>query len=1331
MPDEDVATIRAELLAAYETIQQQQRSLEKIVLERLEPIAVVGTGLRFPGGNDTLDGFEEFLRAGGSGIRPLPRERWDVADRDVEGLIGTVAGGFLDRVDEFDAQFFNIPPKTAPFVDPQQRLLLETAWEALENANIDPTALRHGNGAVYVGASPLDFALGLGTLGVDQLDGAMATGSGAYSLSGRLSYFLGWRGPSLTADTACASSLTALHLAVEGLRRHESDIALCGAVNALHDPRSFIILSKGRMLSPDGRCKAFDDAADGYARAEGCGVLVLKRLSDAWQDGDTVLAIVRGTAIGQDGESAGLTAPNGVAQEAVMRTALANSRLEPADIQYVEAHGTGTPLGDPIEMSSIHGVFGGTRSHDDRLTVGSLKSNIGHMEPAAGVGAVMKVILQLRAGVFFPSLIDAPSGRIPWHDYSVTVPTEVRPWDAPVRRATVNGFGVTGAIGVAVLEEAPQPPAPEAPPRELPRDTGHVFTLSAKSETALRRQIERYREFVVAHPDLDLADFCFTANAGRAHFRHRVAGEVRSHAELTALLDRAAAVPGVRPRESFRRTAFLFTGSGSQHVGMGEVLYERYPAFRARVDECDALFRPHLGRSIAELMFGRAPDAGDVIAETRFAHAALFTLEYSLAALWRSWRVEPAVLIGHSVGEVVAATVAGVFSLADGVAFLATRARLIESVANAGGMAAVTAPVEEVAPLLRRWPDLAVAAVNAPRQCVVSGGADSLAAAVEALRERGTAVKPLRVSSAFHSPLVAAASDELREFLAGVEFHEPELTVVSNATGAPAAVDEITTPEYWVRHVNDTVHFAAGVAAIAERGRHVMLEIGPAGVLTALARQCVPEDDHRWLASLSPRDTDARTIRETLAQLYVAGVDVAWAAVHEGRQRRRVALPTYAFDRRRYGLPRRSAEAFATGHPLLGSAVPTGAPAREFTSRISAARPAYLGDHRVGGKPFLPAAAHVEVLLALADELHGDTGRPVEDLRFHEAVFLDERPTGLRTRATPRADGTWRVDVHSQDDSGERRCASAVLGAPDAPALTDTGRELLRRLDELGAPDQVLSAEDVRAAYLRAGLDYGPEFTRAREVRRHGADLAVCELSGEGLSTAEHLPPPLVDGVTHGLAAFADDGENYVATGIRRVRVFKKPRARLLRAVLRFTRPERGPAFTLDAVLLEDGTPVLELSGMAFVRLSRAPSEPAAATRDGNGGNGNGDGRTGNSTGRGTGNSTGTGTGNSTGTGTHEVAGAPVADVIRRTLADLLSMDEADGVDGDTTFLELGVDSLVVVDLKDRLQSRLGLTLPLSAVLERPTVDQLATFLDRQLAGDPVGSRTGGDDDRG
>ncbi|MDQ2587872.1 type I polyketide synthase [Saccharothrix yanglingensis] len=1312
MPDEDVATIRAELLAAYETIQQQQRSLEKIVLERLEPIAVVGTGLRFPGGNDTLDGFEEFLRAGGSGIGPLPRERWDVADQDVEGRIGTVAGGFLDRVDEFDAQFFNIPPKSAPYVDPQQRLLLETAWEALENANIDPTALRHGNGAVYVGASPLDFALGLGTLGADQLDGAMATGLGAYSLSGRLSYFLGWRGPSLTADTACASSLTALHLAVEGLRRHESDIALCGAVNALHDPRSFIILSKGRMLSPDGRCKSFDDAADGYARAEGCGVLVLKRLSDAWQDGDTVLAIVRGTAIGQDGESAGLTAPNGVAQEAVMRTALANSRLEPADIQYVEAHGTGTPLGDPIEMGSIHGVFGGSRSHDDRLTVGSLKSNIGHMEPAAGVGAVIKVILQLRAGVFYPSLIDAPSGRIPWHDYSVTVPTECRPWEAPVRRATVNGFGVTGAIGVAVLEEAPQPPAPEVPPRDLPRDAGHVFTLSAKSETALRRQIERYRRFVAEHPDLDLADLCHTANTGRAHFRHRVAGEVRTHAELTALLDREAANPGVRPRGSFRRVAFLFTGSGSQHVGMGEVLYERYPGFRARVDECDALFRPHLGRSITDLMFGRAPDAADVIAETRFAHAALFTLEYALAGLWRSWRVEPAVLIGHSVGEVVAATVAGVFSLADGVAFLATRARLIESVAGAGGMAAVAAPVDEVAPLLERWPDLAVAAVNAPDQCVVSGGADSLAAVVEVLRERGAVVKPLRVSSAFHSPLVAGVSDELREFLEGVEFHEPELTVISNETGAPASADEITTPGYWVRHVNDTVRFAAGVAAIAERGRHVMLEVGPAGVLTALARQCVPEDDHRWLASLSPRDADARTIRETLAHLYVAGVDVAWAAVHEGRQRQRVALPTYAFDRRRYGLPRRAADLDAAGHPLLGRAVPAEAPAREFASRISARRPAYLADHRVGGKAFLPAAAHVEVLLALADELHGDAGRPIEDVRFHEAVFLTDRPTGLRTRATPGADGRWRVDVHSRHDGepGERRCASAVLGAPDVPALTDTGRELLRRLDDLGEPDQVLGADEVRAAYARAGLDYGPEFSRARAVRRHGADLAVCELSGEGLSTAEHLPPPLMDGVTHGLAAFVDDGESYVATGIARVRVFKKPRARLLRSVLRITRPERGPAFTLDAVLLEDGTPVLELSGMAFVRLSRAPSAPAAGpAAAGDAANGNGNGANGNG----------------------QVPPTPVADVIRRTLADLLSMDEADGVDGDTTFLELGVDSLVVVDLKDRLQSRLGLTLPLSAVLERPTVDQLATFLDHQLAGDPVGSRTGGDDDRG
>ncbi|MFF5707370.1 type I polyketide synthase [Streptomyces sp. NPDC012794] len=1322
--------VRERLEAAEETVRRQEKELGRFLSERHEPIAVVGIGMRLPGGNNSIDELEAFLREGRSGIGPLPRDRWvpEVAD----GSITAVAGGFLDRIDEFDAQFFNIPPKDAPFIDPAQRLLMETVWQALEDAGIDPAGLRHGDGGVYVGASPLDFALELEGLSDEQLDGSLTTGLGAYSLSGRLSYFLGWRGPSLTTDTACAASLTALHLAVEGLRRRECGIALCAGVNTLHSPRSYVILSHAQMLAPDGHCKTFDESADGYARAEGCGALVLKRLSDALADGDRVLALVRGTAIGQDGESAGLSAPNGTAQEAVMRAALADARLEPGDIQYVEAHGTGTPLGDPIEMGSVNGVFGASRDKGDPLVIGSLKANIGHMEPAAGLGAVIKVITQMRAGAFFPHVWRNLSGRIPWETYPIEVAAEEREWKAPVRRATVNGFGVAGAIAVAVLEEPPaaeaegavveEPPAagaaaPAAPERE---ERGHVFTLSAKSRPALRLQAERYARFLAGHPDTGLADLCRTRATGRSHFRHRVAAAVASTGELAAHLERWSAPPsGEDKPDAFRKTAFLFTGSGSQYVGMGRALYGRHRVFTRYVDKCDALFAPLLGRSVAAVMFGEAPDAEETLARTSFTHAALFTLEYALARLWLSWGVRPSVLIGHSVGEIVAATVAGLFTLADGVAFLAARSRLIESVRAPGSMAAVSAPVEEVRPLLEKWPGLAVAAVNAPQQCVVSGAAGALARAVEELRAAGRTVTELHVNAAFHSPLMAEVSEPLAEVLRGIAFHEPRLPVVSNLTGRIADPRELATPGYWVRHVNETVEFAAGVRTIAERGRHVFLEVGPSSALTSLARRGVPQEQHRWLSSLRAKDTSGAALDAALAGAYAAGLNIDWAAVHAGGPGRRIALPGYAFDRRGYRLPARPAGRGAAdgGHPLLGRETGRGGPGREFRARISAAQPAYLADHTIGGQAFLPASAYLELLLAVQDEVHGDTGRAVEDVRFHEALFLSDRPVLLLTRVLPAPDGRLAVEVSSRapDEPGaaERIHATASVAADADYAgsgLAGPGRTLLALAGALAddEPSRVLDGEEVRAAYAGAGLEYGPQFLRARRVAAYGPDFAVTELSGRDLSRAELLPPPLLDGATHGLAALADDGHRYVATSVGRLRAFKKPRGEVLRSAARVTRAEdagaAGPAFTLDVLLLEeDGRPVMELSGMGFSRLPDRPVEAAAAER----------------TARAAASAAPVDVEVLAAAAPGERRSALVA-LVRATVAALLAIDDPEYVDTRAGFLELGVDSLTAIVLKNRLQTRLGIPLVSSVVFDHPSVEELAEQLSVRLAAGPV-----------
>ncbi|MFD8985672.1 type I polyketide synthase, partial [Streptomyces sp. NPDC059564] len=1296
-----VREIKERLEAAEETVGRQNRALGQFLLEKHEPIAVVGVGMRLPGGNHSISDLDSFLRDGRSGIVPLPRDRWvpEVADGDITAA----AGGFLDRIDEFDAQFFNIPPKQAPFIDPGQRLLMETVWEALEDAGIDPAGLRHGDGGVYVGASPLDFALELEGLSDEQLDGSLTTGLGGYSMSGRLSYFLGWRGPSLTTDTACAASLTALHLAVEGLRRRECGIALCAAVNALHNPRSFVILSHGQMLAPDGHCKTFDESADGYARAEGCGALVLKRLSDALVDGDRILALVRGTAIGQDGESAGLSAPNGTAQEAVMRAALANARLEPGDIQYVEAHGTGTPLGDPIELGSVNGVFGASHDRENPLTIGSLKANIGHMEPAAGLGGVIKVITQMRAKTFFPHVWRNLSGRIPWDTYPIEVAKDERPWDAPVRRATVNGFGVAGAIAVAVLEE---PPAPDTGARALGSDTtaragaaghaapaadddaagpdGQVFTLSAKSRPALRLQAERHARFLAAHPDTSLADLCRTRATDRSHFRFRAAAAVASTAGLAAHLERWSAPPrGEEKPDAFRKVAFLFTGSGSQYVGMGRALYGRHAVFTRCVDECDALFAPLLGRSVSAVMFGDVPDAEETLARTSFTHAALFTLEYALARLWLSWGVRPSVLIGHSVGEIVAATVAGLFSLADGVAFLAARSRLIESVSVPGSMAAVAAPADEVRPPLAKWPDLAVAAVNAPEQCVISGGERSLAEAVEELRGRGWTVTPLHVSAAFHSPLMAEVSEPLAEVLRGISFQEPRLPLVSNLTGRIADPRELATPAYWVRHVNETVEFAAGVRTIAERGRHVFLEVGPSTALTSLARRSLPQDQHRWLSCLRRKDATAAPLDAALAGAYTAGLNIAWGEVHAGGPGRRIALPPYAFDRRGYRLPARPAARGGSAeglHPLLGREGEVTGGIREFTARISAGAPAYLADHTIGGQAFLPATAYLEVLLAVQDEVHGDTGRAVQDVRFHEALFLSDRPVLLVTRVRTAPDGALSVEISSRavaenaGDGVERLHATASVAAapaPDGGGPSPDGQGLLGLLGAAATvrPSRVMDAGQVRAAYAEAGLEYGPQFLRARSVTAYGPNFAVTELSGGDVSRAELLPPPLLDGATHALAALTDDGRRYVATSVGRLRVFKKPRGEALRSAARVTRaadPEAsgaggGPAFTLDLVLLEDGPdgagrPVAELTGMGFTRLPDRPVEASDTVRAAEA---------------------------AAAAGPLDVAALAAAEpaerqaalvsLVRATVAALLAIDDPEYVDTRASFLELGL----------------------------------------------------------
>ena len=1215
--------------------------LAELLLEKYEPIAVVGIGLRFPGGNTTPEGFAAFLRAGSSGLGPLPADRWDPDaytsdDPAAKGVIRCAAGGFLDGVDRFDARFFNISPKEADFVDPQQRLALEVAWEALEDAGIDPTPLRHGDGGVYVAVSNMDYAAEMSALPPEVLNSYIGTGMAHSAVSGRLSYFLGWRGPSITVDTACSASLVAVHLAVQALRRGECSIALCGGVNTIHSPRGHILATQSSMLAPDGRCKTFDDSADGYCRSEGGGMLVLKRVSDALRCGDRIYALVRGSAVRQDGESSALMAPSGVAQQELIRAALDNALLEPQDISYVEAHGTGTSLGDPIEISALSAVFGASHSQEQPITVGSLKTNLGHMEAAAGIGGLIKTVLQLRDAQIYPHLnLTTPSRHIPWDTAPVTVPVTGSPWTAPVRRALVDSFGFAGTIASVVLEQPPpvQEEKPPAGPGSESDDPVHVFCLSARTDTALSQQAERYREHVDGNPQATVSELCLTSNVGRAHFAERAAGIVRDRADIEMLLDRVARR---RPRDSRdaapAKVAFLFSGGGSQYPGMGAPLYARFPALREHLDACDALFAEHFDRSIRDLVLGRSAASDDIHLIT-YMQPALFALEYAVAQQWLAWGVRPDVMIGHSIGEIAAATVGGLFSLPDAVKLMAARARLMADTLP-GAMAAVELPEQQLADYLADRRELSLAAVNGPAQCVLSGAREALEDVLRALEARGVRTKRIAVSCAAHSPLMAPAAPALAEVVDTLTPRELELTLISGLTGAVADPAQLATGEYWARHLCEPVRFADAMRAAERRGRHTFLEVGPATELIGMGKACVNDADHRWINTLHPEDGDGAVARGALAQLYTAGVPVDWEGYHQGRSRRRAPLPTYPFERRRHWLPSAavpgSGLASGAAHPLLGRETSTAQQRargeREFTASVSAARPAYLADHAVMGRVVFPGAGYIEILLAVQDAVYGESGRLLTDVDIHEAFILDtERDTGLRTRLRPLGDGRGEVEIVSlvegEGAAVERRHVTAVIAAPDGQYTAegaDAGqldrveqieKELRAAAEAPGGRVSRRGADELYSDFADLGVLYGPTFQGVREVERFDGRVAIGYLAGPVSGTGETLPPTLLDCALQTIAALAD-GDEDVALPVRfdGCRLLKKPRGEQLVSVLRL-RPdpatsdadagERDGTDTRDSadrgqriadllILDEDGRTVFVLGGLRLRRVAGA-----------------------------------------------------------------------------------------------------------------------------------------------